>query len=329
MAKIVRYAENGGPEVLRVEDGDAGRPGKGEVLLAVEAIGLNRAEAAQRGGHYIVQPPLPARLGQECAGTILAIGPDVTGWAVGDQVSTLPAGRPGNYGCYASETLWPATSLLRRPDGLDAKQAAATWVAFFTAWGGLVEAGRLSAGEAVVIPAASSSVGLAAIQVARDLGAIPIAATRGGTKLREIEAAGAAHIIVTGEQDIVAEVKRFTGDCGAPLIFDPVAGGFAETLTECLADEGMLIIYGGMSNEPFILPRHAAIRRNLTVRGYNFFGLVADRKRRETVGATITERLLDGRFAMPIAETFALDDVVEAHRALERNEHVGKIVITT
>lgn len=329
MARIVRYLENGGPEVLRVEAGDPGRPGPGEVLIGIEAIGLNRAEAAQRGGHYIVQPPLPARLGQECAGTIVAVGPDVDDWSVGDRISTLPAGRPGNYGCYASETLWPAASLIRRASELDAQQSAATWVAFLTAWGGLIEAGRLRAGEVVIIPAASSSVGLAALQIARDIGAIPIAMTRSSAKSREIEAAGAAHVIVTDEQDMVAEVKRLTDDRGVPLIFDPVAGPFAEKLTECLADEGVLIIYGGMSNEPLTFPRHAAIRRNLTIRGYNFFGLAADRTRRAAVVAAITERLLDGRFTMPIAASFALEDVVEAHRALERNAHVGKIIMTT
>ena len=200
-------------------------------------------------------------------------------------------------------------------------------MAFFTAWGGLSEAGRLRAGDPVVIPAASSSVGLAAIQIARDLGAIPIATTRTGAKVQEIERAGASHVIITGEQDIVSEVKSLTEGRGVPLIFDPVAGSFAETLTECLADEGVLIIYGGMSNEPFVFPRHAAIRRNLTVRGYNFFGLVADSRRREAAGTAIAERVLDGRFAMPVAETFMIENVVEAHRCLERNEHAGKILL--
>jgi NADPH2:quinone reductase len=327
MARIVRYHETGSPDVLRVEDGDPGRPGPGEVLLAVEAIGLNRAEAAQRGGHYIVTPPLPARLGAECAGTILAVGPDVTQWRQGDLITTLPPGKPGNFGSYASETLWPATSLMARTAELDVVRSAATWVAFFTAWGGLIDAGKLVAGDFVIITAASSSVGLAAIQIAKNHGAIPIATTRKSTKNAALMAAGAAYVITTEEQDLAAEVKRITGGAGVPLIFDPIAGPFVDTLFECLSVDGVLMIYGGMSNQPAVFPRHAAIGRNLTMRGFNFFGLIASPERRAPVQAAILERVLDGRYTMPIAATFGLEDVVEAHRLLERNEHIGKIVL--
>ncbi|ATE64641.1 zinc-dependent alcohol dehydrogenase family protein [Rhizorhabdus dicambivorans] len=327
MTDIVRYHEIGGPEVLKVEQGDPGAPGDGEVLIAIEAIGLNRSEAAQRAGTYIVRPPLPARLGHEAAGTILAVGANVTGWQIGDAVSTLPPMRPGDYGTYAGQTLWPATQLIRRPEGLSAEQAAASWVAFLTAYGGLCEAGGLRAGQPVVISAASSSVGLAAIQIARAVGAIPIATTRQAAKRAALEQAGAAYVVISDEQDVVAEIRRATGGAGAPLIFDPVAGPFAERLMECLAPDGMLIVYGGLSNQPATFPRHLAIGRNLTMRGYNFFPLAADAARRAEAMAMISAGLEAGRFDMPVAARFALAEVGGAHRALEANAHIGKMLL--
>lgn len=328
MSDIVRYHDLGGPAVLKIEQGDPGQPGPGEVLIAIEAIGLNRSEAAQRAGTYIFNPPRPARLGNEAAGTILAVGPDVHDWQVGDAVCTLPAMQPGNYGTYASATLWPASQLLRRPDYLSPVSAAATWVAFLTAYGGLCEAGGLTAGQHVVITAASGSVGLAAIQIARALGAIPIACTRRSTKREAIEALGAAHVVISEEQEVVEEIRGITDGAGAPLIFDAVAGTFAEAMMRCLTPQGTLIIYGGLSNEPAVFPRHLAIDRNLTMRGYNFFSLAASAERRAMAMAMITEGLESGRLSMPVSATFALGDIVAAHRALEANQHVGKIVVT-
>jgi NADPH:quinone reductase-like Zn-dependent oxidoreductase len=327
LAQIVRFHENGGPEVLRVEEGDPGEPGPGEVLLKIDAIGLNRSEAAFRGGHYLVKAPLPCKVGVEASGTITKVGPEVEGWAVGDAVNTLPAFPVGKYGVYASEAVIPANALLKIPEGIDPVASAATWMAYLTAYGGMVESGALKAGEFVIITAASSSVGLAAIQIAKDFGAIPIGATRGSSKAEAIRAAGAAHVIATDEQDIVAEVQHITDGKGVTLIFDPVGGPYAEKLAECLTDEGVLIIYGGLANAPMTFPRHVAIRRNLTIRGYSIFALVGDKKRLAAAQDYLTPRLRDGRFTMPIATRIPLADAAEAHRVLEANQHIGKIVM--
>jgi NADPH:quinone reductase-like Zn-dependent oxidoreductase len=329
LAKIVRFYETGEPEVLRVENGDPGQPGPGEVLLKVEAIGLNRGEAAFRGGHYLVKPSLPSVLGAECSARIIALGDGVEGWSVGDAVFTLPTFPAGAYGIYASEAIVPASCMVRRPEWLDPAQSAATWVAFLTAWGGMVETGKLAKGQYVIIPAASSSVGLAAVQVARDLGAIPIATTRRRDKADALTAVGAAYVVATEEDKLPEEVARITGSKGVELIFDPVAGPYVETLFECLADEGVLMIYGGIANQPATFPRQPAIRRNLTMRGYNILRLLSDRSRLEAAYSYLAERLRDGRFKMPIANIFNLDDIVEAHRCLEANLHVGKIVVVT
>ncbi|MBY8824922.1 zinc-dependent alcohol dehydrogenase family protein [Sphingomonas colocasiae] len=328
MAKVFRFHELGGPEVLRLEDIEIGDPGPGEVKLRIEAIGVNRGEAAMRGGHYIVAPPLPSRLGSEAAAIVEAVGPGVTQWQAGDRVSTLPAQPLERYSTYGEETLFPADRLVRRPDTLDAVQSAASWVAFLTAWGGLIEAGGLHAEQPVVITAASSSVGIAAIQIVRTAGAIPIATTRTADKAGALLAAGAIEVIATDEEDVVERIRALTGGNGASLIFDPVAGPLAEKLCEALADNGTLIIYGGLSKQPAVFPRHLMIRSNLAMRGFNFNPMLVDHARRERALAAITPYLADGSWRMPIAHQFALADMAEAHRALERNEHAGKIIVT-
>ena len=326
MARIYRFHELGGPDVLRLEDVEVGEPGPGEVRLAIEAIGVNRGEAAMRGGHYIVSPPLPSRLGSEAAATITAIGPDVTGWQVGDRVVTLPAQPLERYSTYGEATLYPVDRLLRRPEGQDAIQSAASWIAFLTAWGGLVEQARISAGQQVVITAASSSVGLAAIQIVREAGGIPIAATRTGDKSDAIREVGAAEVIATEQEDIVARVRELTGGKGASFIFDPVAGPFAERLCEALDENGTLMIYGGLSKQPATFPRQLAIRGNLTMRGFNFNPMLSDPARLDRALAALAPGFADGRYHMPVAHIFAFEEMGEAHRTLESNAHIGKIV---
>lgn len=327
MAKIVRFYETGGPEVLRVEDDDPGAPGAGEVLLSIDAIGLNRGEAAFRGGHYIFKADFPARLGAEASARIAELGPGVTGWAVGQRVMTLPTFPIGSYGFYASEAIAPVSCLAPLPEGLEPDQSASIWVAFLTAYGGLVEAGGLKRGDAVVITAASSSVGLAALQIARDLGALPIATTRTRDKAEALLAAGAAHVVVTQEEDLAQAVTTLTGGKGASLAFDAVAGPFLQPLSQSLADNGALIVYGGLANAPAEFPRQLAIRKNLLIRGYNFFGLLADQERRQRAMNYILARIGDGVFSMPIAQRFKIDEVVLAHRELEKNAHVGKLIL--
>jgi NADPH2:quinone reductase len=156
--------------------------GPGEVRIDVRALGLNRAEVLFRQGLYLTQPSLPSRLGYECAGVVSAVGEGVDGFAVGERVGTVPLVDMSTQGVWAEQVVVPATAVVRSPDSLTDAQAAAIWIAYGTAWGGLVEAGGLSAGDVAVIPAASSSTGIAALQIARHLGATSVAVTRTDAK---------------------------------------------------------------------------------------------------------------------------------------------------
>src|SRR5215471_2668725 len=224
MPRVVRFHQTGGPEVLKIETIDVPPPAAGEVRIAVKALGLNRAESMFRCGHYLETPAFPARLGYEAAGTVEAVGPGVAGFKPGDAVSTIPAFSQNQYGVYGDVAIVPAAAVAKHPPSLSWTGAAAIWMQYLTAYGALIDIAKLSQGDTLLIPAASSSVGLAAIQIARLVGATPIALTRKDDKRGALVELGAAHVIATEKQDLVAEVQRLTHAKGARVVFDPVGG---------------------------------------------------------------------------------------------------------
>ena len=281
MARVVRFHETGGPEVLRVEQAEVPPPGPGEVQIAVKALGLNRAESMFRRDEYVERPKLPARVGYEAAGTVAAIGEGVQGFKVGDAVSTIPAFSLNQYGVYGDLVNVPAHAVAHHPASLSWEQAASIWMQYLTAYGALIEIAGLKAGEAVVIPAASSSVGLASIQIANRVGANPIALTRGSSKRQVLLDAGAAHVIATDEQDLVEEILEVTGGKGARVVFDPVGGPTVAKLVKAMTPLGTLFLYGALSPEPTTVPALQVIGKSVTIRGYNLSEVTTDPARME------------------------------------------------
>jgi len=327
MVKVVRVHKPGGPEAMVFEDLDVGAPGPGEALIRMEAIGLNRAEALFRAGGYIQPPSLPTLIGYEGSGVVMATGPGVENVKAGERVSIVPSFMQGKYGVYAEQAIVPAASLLPAPEGLSPAEAAAIWMPFFTAWA-IVEMGKVTFGDHVIIPAPSSSVGIAAIQICNWAGAVPIAATRSSAKAEALKAQGAAHVIATSEQDLVAEVMRITGGQGARLVFDPVGGPYVETLAQAMAVEGIMFIYGGLSGQATPYPHWPAAFKSLAIRGWVATSIWGRPERYARAQDLILRGLKDGRFKPVVDRTFPLDQIVEAHRYLESNQQVGKVVVT-
>ncbi len=328
MSRAVRFNEVGPPDVLRVVDVDVPRPGKGQVRIRVKAIGLNRAEAMFRAGQYLEQPKFPAGLGYEAAGEIDEVGEGVEGFAVGDAVSVVPAFSLNEYGLYGELVLAPAHAVVKHPASLSFVEAAASWMMYLTAYGALIDIAKLSAGDAVLIPAASSSVGIAAIQIANMVGATPIALTRRGAKRAQLLQLGAAHVIATEEQDLVSEALRITGGHGARVVFDPVGGPTLAKLAAATARLGIIFQYGALSPEPTPLPLFELLAKLLTIRGYVLFEVTGDPARLNAGKRFVVDGLARGALKPVIAKTFPLDDIVAAHRYLESNAQVGKIVVT-
>ncbi|MGK9166201.1 zinc-dependent alcohol dehydrogenase family protein [Inquilinus limosus] len=328
MARIVRIHELGGPEVLRIDEVEVPPPGPGEIRLRVKALGLNRAESMFRTGYYPESPEFPARLGYEAAGVVEALGPGVTGFAVGDAVSLVPPLSITRWGTYGEVANVPAEVTVRHPETLSWTEAAAVWMQYVTAYGALIEVASVGRGDAVLITAASSSVGLAAIQITNRIGAISIAATRITAKAAALRDAGAAHVIVTDEEDLVARARAITGGAGVRVVFDPVAGPSFATLAEALAQGGILVEYGALSPEPTPFPLFPTLVKGLTFKGYQYKEIVRDPARLDRAKHFILEGLADGSLKPVIDRVFPFDQIVEAHRYLEANQQIGKIVVT-
>ena len=327
MAKVVMVHKLGGPEVLSIEEQEVGKPGDGEVRIRVDAIGLNRAEAMFRAGRYPVQPALPTKIGYECSGVIEEVGPGVSGWKKSDEVCVMPNFRLGTYGVWAEEAIVPVTSLVAPPPGLSPPESASIWMQYFTALG-IIEGAQATLDDYVVIRAASSSVGLAAIQLANWAGAVTIAATRTGAKRDALLEQGAQHVIATEEQDYVEEIKRITNGKGARIVFDPVGGPFVETLAEAMAERGILFIYGGLSEQPTPYPHWQSAFRGLSVRGWIASEIWGHPHRFRRHRNLILQGLERGRLRPVIAKTFPFEDIAEANLYLESNQQVGKVVVT-
>jgi NADPH:quinone reductase-like Zn-dependent oxidoreductase len=327
MPKIIRFHAIGGPENLKLEEGPSRTPGEGEVKLRVQAVGLNRAEYGFMHGYYFEKPELPSRIGYEAAGLVESVGPGVDSSWVGKQVATVPGFSMSKNGVLGEEAVVPAAALGEYPAKLSPTEAAAIWMQYLTAYGALITFGNLKRGDFVLIPAASSSVGLAAIEMVNGEGATPIAATRKSTKRAELLALGAKHVIATEEEDVVQRVNEITGGAGARIIFDPVAGPGMEKLAEAAAYHGTIFIYGRLSMQPTALPM-GAFAKGLTLRPYSLMELRRDPQLLTTAKQYVFDRLADGRFHPKIAKTFPLAQSVEAYKYLESNQQVGKIVIT-
>ncbi|MCW2336551.1 NADPH:quinone reductase-like Zn-dependent oxidoreductase [Sphingobium sp. B2D3A] len=327
MAKVVRVHELGPPDVLRFDEIAVGAPGPGEVRIRVEAIGLNRSEAMFRAGRYPTKPTLPTLIGYEACGIIEALGEGVSGFAVGDRVCALPMYPLGQYGVWAEQAIVPARCLLHAPPGLSAAQAAAVWMQYMTAYA-IIEVGKAGIGDYVIIPAASSSVGLAAIQLANWAGAVSIAATRTSDKAEALKAHGAAHVIATGETDLVEAVMQITDGKGARLVFDPVQGPYVQTLTSAMAERGILFIYGGLSEQPTPYPHWNMAFKGLSMRGWVASEIWNHPERYKRAQEHILLGLKLGKLKPVIARTFPFSEIVEANRYLESNQQIGKIVVT-
>ncbi|MBV8215952.1 MAG: zinc-dependent alcohol dehydrogenase family protein [Verrucomicrobia bacterium] len=327
MPKIVRFHEVGDANVLKLEELPKPQPGEGEALLKVEAIGLNRAEVMFRTGMYMDQPNFPSLIGYEASGVIESVGPGVTGLKPGDRVSSIPAFSMTKYGTYGEYAVLPAYALAPYPQHLSPVEGTSIWMQYLTPYG-IIEFGGLKKGQYLLITAAASSVGLAAIQIAKFVGAISIATTRNKAKAAALTDAGADFVIKTASEDLVQRVEEITDGKGFALGFDPIVGPGLETLARAAGYQATLMEYGALDPRPAPYPLFEGLRKGLNIRAYTLFEINTDPDRSARARKFVTEGLTAGILKPIIAKTFKLDEIVEAHRYMESNEQIGKIVVT-
>lgn len=326
--KIVRFHETGAANVLKLDELPLPEPGEGEVRLRVKAIGLNRAEVMFRMGQYLVQPKLPSKLGYEASGEIEGVGPGVDKSWVGKTVSTVPAFPADAYGVYGEVAIVPVNAIAEYPAKLSYEEGTSIWMQYLTAYGALIEQGKIGTGDFVLITAASSSVGLAAIEIAKAEGAKSIATTRTSKKKQELLDLGADYVIASDEEDLAAKVMEITGGKGARVIFDPIGGKGLETLAAAASASGIIFEYGALATEPTPYPLFAALSKHLTIKGYTLFEVLVDPAGFAKAKKYVFDHIETGDFKPRVDKTFPLSEIVKAHEYMESNAQIGKIVVT-
>ena len=315
----------GGPEVLTPEQRPVPAPGAGEILVKVAAAGVNRPDVMQRMGQYPPPPGAPDIPGLEIAGEVVACGPQVTRWKVGDKVMALVVG-----GGYAEYCLAHASHALPVPPGLSFVEAAAIPETFFTVWYNAFERGRLAAGETVLIHGGTSGIGTTAIQLAKAFGAHAIATAGTPEKCEACRKLGAEAAFNYKTEDFVEATKQATGGRGADLILDIVGGDYIERNYEAAAVEGRILQIAFQSS-----PRATVDFRRLMVKRLTHTGstlrarAVADKAAiARAVEAQVLPLIAAGKVKPVIDSTFALREASAAHARMDSSQHIGKIVLT-
>jgi len=316
----------GGPETMVIAEGPLPVPAADEVLIRVQAVGVNRPDVAQRAGSYPPPPGASLILGLEAAGEVAAVGADVTGYQVGDKVCALTNG-----GAYAEYVTAPAAQALPWPVGFDALRAAALPETYFTVWANLFMIGRLAAGESVLIHGGTSGIGVTAIQLAHAFGATAYATAGSDDKVKACLALGATAAINYRSADFLEEIRTLTAKRGVDVVLDMVGAPYFPRNLRCLALDGRLVqiafLQGSKLEEFDLMP---IMLRRLTVTGSTMRprttaqkAVIADQLR-----ARVWPLLDEGRCGPVIHSVFPLAQAVDAHRLMESSAHIGKIMLT-
>jgi NADPH:quinone reductase-like Zn-dependent oxidoreductase len=326
-AKVVRFYKSGDASVLTLESIVVAEPAAGEVRIKVNYIGLNRAEIMYRNDAYMYSAPSPSLLGYEAAGIVEAVGEGVVDFALGDKVSTIPAFSMQRYGSYGERVIMPVHAVVKCPSSFTMQQSAAIWMQYITAYGALVHHGKLIKGQTLLITAASSSVGIAAIQLGKILGARVIGVTRDSAKKPLLLEHGADHVITLDTQDLVAQVQAITGTQGVALAFDPIGGPNILKFAEVAQIGGCIIEYGALDANPTPYPLFQAISKALVIRGYTLFELTENAQLLNQAKQFLMPLFESGALVPLIDRVFTLDDIQAAHRYMESNQQIGKILV--
>lgn len=328
MSKKVIFNQIGGPEVLTIIDTNDAKPSKNEVQIRVKAIGINRAEVMYRSGKYVIEPHFPAKLGYEASGIVEDVGENVSTFSKGDKVSVIPSFMFTEYGTYAELINVPVHSVVKHPENLSFEEAAASWMMFVTAYGALIEYGNLSKDQYAVFCAASSSVGIAGIQIANMVGAHPIALSRTHKKYDLLINAGASAVIAITEQNVTKELNKLTGGNGVNLVFDPIGGPNVAKITSAMAMEGIYFQYGALDDRDLSIPVMDILGKHLVFKGYELFEVTTNLEKMANAKAFVYDGLKSGKLKPIIDKVFSFNDIVEAHKYMESNNQTGKIVVT-
>jgi NADPH2:quinone reductase len=322
MSHAIRLHSFGGPEVLRLEQVDVPAPGRREVLIRQTAVGLNYIDVYGRTGLYPVT--LPSGLGMEAAGVVEAVGRGVRDLKEGDRVAYIHA-QPG---AYAEARVLPADRVVRIPDAVSDRQAAAVMLKGLTAWYLLRRTYRVRKGDPIVIHAAAGGVGLIAVQWARALGAEVIAVTGTGEKAEVARQHGAHHTVLLGRGDLAERVREITGGKGVPVVYDSIGKDSFFASLDCLRPLGLMVTYGNASGPvPPFSPLELSKRGSLFLTRPTLFTYIARRSELLRGSSELFAVMEQGAVEVRIGQIYALKDAALAHRELEARRTTGSTVL--
>ena len=322
MTHAIRIHSTGGPEVMKWESVPTPEPGPGEVLIKQDAVGLNYIDVYFRSGLYKA-PSMPTSLGMEGAGTVTAIGADVTGLAPGDRV----AYGSGALGAYATDRIIGAERLVKLPDAIDSKTAAAMMLQGMTAQYLIRRTYKVKSGDTIVVHAAAGGVGLILCQWAQHLGATVIGVVSTPEKAELARAHGAAHTVI-GHADLVATVKKVTGGAMVPVVYDSVGRDTFNASLDCLAPLGMMVTFGNASGPvPPVDISVLAAKGSLFLTRPTLASYIAKRPDLEATAKDLFAVVASGAVKIAVNQTFALKDAAAAHTALEARKTTGSTVL--
>jgi putative PIG3 family NAD(P)H quinone oxidoreductase len=323
--RAITIPEPGGPDALTWAEVPDPEPGPGEVVLDVLASAVNRADLLQRQGHYPPPPGASAYPGLECSGTVAAIGPDVTGWAVGQPACALLAG-----GGYAEKVAVPAGQLLPVPDGVDPIDAAALPEVACTVWSNVVHLARLTDGETLLVHGGGSGIGTFAVQLGAALGATVVVTAR-AAKHRALRELGAAHTVDYTTQDFVEEVHRVTDGRGADVILDIIGAAYLERNVAALATGGRLVVIGMQGGRRGELDLGALLAKRASVAATALRSRPLAEKAKIVAGVRdeVWPLVAAGRIRPVVDRRLPMAQAAQAHRLVESSDHVGKVLLVT
>jgi NADPH2:quinone reductase len=321
--RAVRYHETGEADVLRWEEAPEPKMGPDDVLIKVEAAGVNYADLMRRSGRYHFKTEFPALLGTEAAGIVIGTGANVSEFKQGDRVFC----RTTAAGCQAERVAAPRSEVIRMPASISFADAASIPVIFLTAYHMLKTLAPVRTGETVLIHAAASGVGTAAVQLAKLWGAKVIATASMDTKLDLVRRLGADHCINYTKQDFVKETLRLTDDMGVDRVLECVGGDVLLNSFTALAPGGRLMIYGRASGNLPPLPPEEIFAKNLQIYGLNIGGKPWTQAVHRSALDEILQLMARGKVKTVISKTFSMSDVAEAHRYLGNRQTMGKVIL--
>jgi len=319
--RAIQIHETGGPEVLKPVELPIPEPGQGQVLIRVEAIGLNFVEIYFRKGVY--RATLPITPGSEAAGTVEEVGPGVTGFAAGDAVASVSV-----LGSYAEYALVPAAQLVKIPKGVTLEQAAAVMLQGMTAHFLSYSTFSLKAGDTALVHAGAGGVGLLLTQIATQIGARVITTVSTPEKAELSRQAGASHVILYTREDFTAEVKRLTDGSGVDVVYDSVGKSTFEGSLNCLRCRGMLVLFGGSSGPvPPFDPAQLNSKGSLFLTRPSLWHYLATREELEWRAGDVLRWVADGRLKVRMEHVYELADVARAQSDVEARKTAGKILL--